>query len=212
MKKASFFLILGLLFLSAALCLTLFNVYSTLRAGAASSAVLGELAPYIPDDPIPPEGRKVRHEDIGIPDEIEYPDYIVNPNMNMPVREIDGINYIGVLEIPALELALPVAAEWDYYRLNKSPCRYIGSAYLHDLVICAHNYDIHFGNIKTLRYGDEIVFTDMAGNRFSYVVAEVETLEPTAIERMTTGDWDLTLFTCTIGGATRVTVRCDLSY
>ena len=38
-------------------------------------------------------------------------------------------------------------------------------------------------------------------------MVEQETLEPTDEEAMTTGDWDLTLFTCTPGGQTRVTVR-----
>jgi len=37
----------------------------------------------------------------------------------------------------------------------------------------------------------------------------VETLQPTAVEEMCSGDWDLTLFTCTLGGKFRVTVRCD---
>ena len=38
---------------------------------------------------------------------------------------------------------------------------------------------------------------------------ETEVLAPTDIEGMESGDWDLTMFTCTIGGKSRVTVRCD---
>lgn len=38
-------------------------------------------------------------------------------------------------------------------------------------------------------------------------MVEQEILEPDDEEAMTTGDWDLTLFTCTPGGQTRVTVR-----
>ena len=38
---------------------------------------------------------------------------------------------------------------------------------------------------------------------------EIETLKPRAIEEMDSGEWDLTLFTCTIGGSYRVTVRCE---
>ena len=49
----------------------------------------------------------------------------------------------------------------------------------------------------------------MDGNVFSYKVGEIITLQPEAVEEMTESDWDLTLFTCTIGGATRVTVRCE---
>ena len=67
----------------------------------------------------------------------------------------------------------------------------------------------HFGLIKNLHYGDDVTFTDMDGNTFRYQVIEVETLKPLAVEEMKTGDWDLTLFTCTLGGATRVTVRCS---
>ena len=41
-----------------------------------------------------------------------------------------------------------------------------------------------------------------------YTVAELETLGKYDVEEMTSGDWDLTLFTCTYGGQSRVTVRC----
>ena len=34
---------------------------------------------------------------------------------------------------------------------------------------------------------------------------------PTSVQEMTDGDWDLTLFTCTVGGKSRVTVRCVLA-
>ncbi|MBR2949549.1 MAG: sortase [Lachnospiraceae bacterium] len=113
------------------------------------------------------------------------------------------------LEIPAYELNLPVISQWSYPKLRMAPCRYEGSAYLDNLIISAHNYNSHFGNLKNLQMGDLIVFTDMDGNVFEYRVAERETLMPTAIEEMKSGDWDLTLFTCTLGGQYRVTVRCE---
>ena len=36
-------------------------------------------------------------------------------------------------------------------------------------------------------------------------------LPATAVEEMTAGDYDLTLFTCTANRTHRVTVRCDLA-
>ena len=54
-------------------------------------------------------------------------------------------------------------------------------------------------------------FTDLDGMRYCYQVVKVETLEPTAVEEMSAGKYDLTLFTCTYGGASRVTVRCERS-
>ena len=77
------------------------------------------------------------------------------------------------------------------------------------MVVAAHNYYSHFGYLKNLSQGDEVIFTDMTGNVFRYGVIEIETLSPFAVDEMTSGDWDLTLFTCTVGGATRVTVRCE---
>ena len=77
-----------------------------------------------------------------------------------------------------------------------------------DYVIVAHNYASHFGRLKNLILGDIVIFTDMDGNEFRYKVAYIETLAGTAIEEMQSGEWDLTLFTCTPGGKSRVTIRC----
>ena len=52
-------------------------------------------------------------------------------------------------------------------------------------------------------------FTDADGNVHCYAVAAVDVLDPTAVEEMTAGEFDLTLFTCTYGGKSRVTVFCD---
>ena len=138
------------------------------------------------------------------------PAFVRYPDMEMPMKEIDGETYIGVVEIPSLELSLPVMSDWSYPQLKKAPCRYVGSVYSHDVVICGHNYDRHFGRLKELVPGDEVRFTDMDDNVFRYSVCAVEQLAKTAVEEMQTGDWDLTLFTCTKGGVMRVTVRCAL--
>jgi len=62
-------------------------------------------------------------------------------------------------------------------------------------------------SLKNLVQGDAVTFTDMDGNVFCYQVAEIETLPPYATQEMTSGEWDLTLFTCTIGGQNRLTLR-----
>lgn len=79
----------------------------------------------------------------------------------------------------------------------------------HNRLLEAYNYASHFGRLKDLREGDTARFTDTDGNVFSYVMAERETLPATAIEEMESGDWALTLFTCTVGGQSRVTIRFD---
>ena len=138
------------------------------------------------------------------------PPFVRYPDMEMPTRTVDGQTYIGVVEVPSLELSLPVISEWSYPRLKKSPCRYVGSVYSKDMVICGHNYDRHFGRLKDLTAGDEVRFTDLDGNVFLYSVCGMEQLAKNAVDDMLAGEWDLTLFTCTKGGRTRVTVRCRL--
>lgn len=122
---------------------------------------------------------------------------------------IDGCGYIGYLSVPALGLDLPILAHWNYVRLKIAPCRYTGTVKGNDFVLMAHNYPEHFGRIGDLKQGDLLYFTDMEGTLTEYEVVAMDVLLPTAVEEVTAGDFDLTLFTCTYGGQSRVTVYCD---
>ena len=88
-----------------------------------------------------------------------------------------------------------------------APCRYSGSLYQNNLIICAHNYASHFGKLRNLHVGDIAMFTDMAENTVTFQMVERETIQPEDLEAMDAGDWDMTLYTCTVGGKSRVTVR-----
>lgn len=196
-RKAGFvFVVIGLLLMAAAAGLAYYNVWDADRAGESSEVVLATLDQRIPV-----------LEELNLPEEL-IPDHILNPKMDMPTQEVDGEKYIGRIDIPVLDLSLPVMDSWSYPNLKIAPCRYQGSAYLDNLILAAHNYARHFGTINQLVPGDEVIFTDVDGNIFSYSVVELEQLEPTAVKAMESGDWDLTLFTCTPGGQYRVTVRC----
>lgn len=123
--------------------------------------------------------------------------------------EIDGYNYIGTVLIPDLDLELPVMSEWDSDRLKIAPCRYMGSVLSDDLIIAAHNYAHHFKYLSNLNAGDLVYFLDMRGILYTYEVVEIEELAPNAIEEMISSGYDLTLFTCTYAGRSRITVRCS---
>ena len=204
-KRGKLCTALGLLLLLAALLLTAYNLWRDAMASISVDFVLEHLTPALSSRqaalPALPSG-----EDL---EEAFIPDYVLNPEMAMPEENIDGRSYIGVLDIPALELSLPIISEWSYDALQIAPCRYSGSAYLDNLVIAGHNYRSHFASLPQLQPGDTVTFTDMDGNVFSYEVSSLETLSPYAISDMTSGDWDLTLFTCTVGGQSRLAIRCD---
>ena len=196
-KAGIFCMLLGAALLAAALLLFSGNRSEASEAAAASEAVL-------------PRVEAAIAERTGGAGESEVPPVLPDPyDPEMTVVEIDGYGYVGYLSIPALGLELPVMAEWDYGRLKIAPCRYTGSTKTDDLVIAAHNYARHFGALQTLQPGDAVWFTNMDGVTTAYEVAAVEVLQPTAVEEMTAGEYDLTLFTCTYGGRSRVTVRCD---
>ncbi len=201
-RRSKACLAIGLLLLAAALCLTVYNLVDDVLAGIRASDALMRLVEGGDDEPVPVAAAD------GSGAEASVPDYELNPAMNMPVETIDGWDYVGVLRIPALSLELPVMSEWSYPGLKIAPCRYFGSAYQDNMVIAAHNYTSHFGTLGDLAQGDEVTFTDVDGNVFVYQVAAIEELAPDDIADMTDAGWALSLFTCTWGGQSRLTVRC----
>ena len=78
-------------------------------------------------------------------------EYKKNPEMEMPTVEVNGQECVGMIEIPALGLKLPIISEWSDAKLKKAPCRYSGSAYLKNMIIAGHNYRTHFSGIKRLK-------------------------------------------------------------
>ena len=180
----------GLLLIAAALFLSVYNEWESHEARDSARQVIAQLY-----DALPTEAGE--------------PTTLPDVRREMPVKTINGRDYIGVLSIPSLELELPVISQWDYPALKVAPCRYSGSLYQDNLIICAHNYASHFGKLKELQPGDIVLFTDMDEHVVTFQMVERETLNPMDAEGMEAGDWDLTLFTCTIDGQTRVTIRFE---
>ena len=132
------------------------------------------------------------------------------PEDDIPFVIIDGHSYIGYLSIPELSLELPVQLDWSLKKLEKSPCRYAGSLACGNLIIAGHNYRKHFTPLKKLTVGSRVLFTDVEDVQYDYTVSEILAIKGTDTQRMLAdeADWNLTLFTCTYGGGSRLTVRC----
>ena len=194
-------MMIGMLAMAAGLGLGFYNLWDSNRAGIQADAALDVI---------------VQHQEMAVSNQntaaiqTEEAEPSEEPDRETPVLEIDGLRYIGTVSIPAIGVALPVQEGWSSALLGVSPCRYMGSVYERNMIICGHNYVTHFRRLKNLLTGDKVIFTDIDGNEFCYTVVAMETLAGTAVEEMESGEWDLTLFTCTLGGKTRVTVRCSL--
>ncbi|MGN0373290.1 MAG: sortase [Enterocloster sp.] len=197
-RKGLFFVYGGLLLLAAALLLTGYNLWDSWRAKQEAGEIAAVLESHM-------DSREKEKNEENVPVDSSRTD----EQEEITAVLIDGEKYIGMLEIPALKLELPVMGEWSYPKLRIAPCRYTGSVYQNDMIIAGHNYDSHFGRLKELQAGDEITLTNVHGITYFYKVISQEILEKNAVEEMQEGDWDLTLFTCTIGGAQRITVRCE---
>ncbi|MDO4572226.1 MAG: sortase [Clostridia bacterium] len=125
----------------------------------------------------------------------------------------DGV--IGLIEIPEIDIELPIIGKWSYKLLKISICRYQGPLPNHEgnIVLIGHNYKsgAHFGNLKKLSKGDEIYITDTATNtRLRYEVYDIETIAPDAFSALKEyrGDCGLTLMTCKNDGNDRLLLRC----
>lgn len=177
-KKVLFLITIGIILIILALCLLIYNSYVDQKAGKESKKVVETIQEEL-------KGKEKELETI----------------------KIDGNEYIGIINIPSLNLELPVMSDWSYKKMKISPVRYHGSLKNNDLVICAHAMKNLFGNIKNLTKGDILIFTDVNGDEYLYEVKVIEILKPEDIEEMIESEFDLTLFTCTYDSQNRVTVR-----
>ena len=197
-------MLLGTALIFGALSLFFYNQHEAAEAEKVSVMIMPQLMEVIEEKEEAATEPETYVQPVGTP-----LDYLDPSAFEMTEVEIDGHAYIGYLAIPELELELPVMADWNYKKLRVAPCRYTGSVRGEDLVIMAHNYASHFGTLSKLSEGDSVIFTDMDGIVTVYEVVAQDILDPYAVEEMTSGEFDLTLFTCTYGGENRVTVYCD---
>jgi sortase A len=178
----------------------MYNIAENIKAQRLSEAALQPLKEQI---------EAVADNSLDSKTSSDEPLYESYSDMYMPEISIDGVSYIGILSVPTLGLELPIKGDFSYPALIGAPCRYSGSVYLDNMIVAGHNYPSHFGSLKRLKIGDAVEFTDGDGNKFNYRVSEIFQLGGTEVEEMESGDWDMTLFTCTVSGKSRVTVRLE---
>lgn len=204
-KKGLIPIILGILLLSAAVVLAVYNISTEKNAEKNSHNALSGILNSIP------EIKKAEEYKYSIITD-DTPNYVINPDIQMPQISVDGTEYIATISIPTLNIELPVCKEYSEVNLKNAPCRYYGSIYTDDFIICAHNYKKHFKYLDSLKVGDSVYLVDMDGNMFSYRLTELVTLDPDNVSAFYDGEWDLTLFTCTKSGAKRIVARFEKDY
>ena len=98
----------------------------------------------------------------------------------MAAVEIDGIDVIGLLELPGRGIKLPVSAEWDSSEQSFRPARFMGSVYDGTLIVGGRSEDL--------------TFTDMIGRVFRYMVRKICHADNARAETLADTESALTLF------------------
>lgn len=204
-RLGSVFVVFGAVLLVAALLLFLHNEREDEVAGEAASAALDAvqeaIAEYTPQKLVLP-GQEDPEADQATQETIAAP-------TDLTVVNIEGNDYIGYLSIPYFELELPIMADWSMDKLQVAPCLQYGSPLTDDAVIAGHNFKQHFRALHDIEAGEYLTFTDMTGYTIEYGVVEVKIIDPTSVYEVIDSEYDLILYTCTIGGQSRVIVCCN---
>ena len=181
---------LGLSLMSMAAGMTIYNIWDDNRAAQEVSKINQELK----------QKTAQKASSVTSP--------VWDQDMSMPTQSVENERVIGTLRIDKLNLELPILRDWSPANSKIAPCRYEGSIYKNNLIIAGHNYLAHFAKLNRLTTGDAVSFEDMERRIFDYKVSSIEMIDGSDVSAMTSGKWDLTLFTCNYDGTQRLTIRC----
>lgn len=132
-------------------------------------------------------------------------------DVDMP-EKIGNYNILGEIEIPKISLKMYILDTTTDESLNLSLTKFWGKN-IHDasnFSIIGHNYKGMFKDLKNLEVGDTFTLTDREGRICTYVVYEIFIVEPddvSCIEDTLKGEREVTLITCTTGGAKRLILK-----
>ena len=126
----------------------------------------------------------------------------------MSSLSIEGIDFVGVIDIPRYSSTLPVCADWG--ETSKYPCRFDGSIYNRTLQIGATSQKGQYDFYREISVGDKVYFTDMEGNRYALEVIDLKYekhIDQTALRRT---DSAMTLFIKNLYDFEYLVVYCDV--
>ena len=131
-------------------------------------------------------------------------------NLTMPMLELDGENFVGLVEVPQYESVLPIYGEWKPSKVSDFPCRYMGTLYDGSLIIGGSDNQGQFDFTKLITNDDVVYVTDVSGLRYSFVVTEVIKTTDVSTGNLTAGEADLVLFARNTYSLDYTVIRCVL--
>lgn len=188
-KLPSIFMVLGIVLIILSVTMVVFSEISEKKSIEKTHSIVGELKTLMPKSTNC------------------APDY--RTNTVMPILEIKNTDFIGIIEIPAFNTALPIHSEWSTSEISQYPCRYMGSVYDDTLIIGGNDSKGQFDFIKTISNGDTVTVTDVTGMRFTFSVTDIRKTKDVSTENLTSKDNDLVLFARNAFAFDYTVIRCD---
>jgi hypothetical protein len=128
----------------------------------------------------------------------------------MSVLSVDEIDFVGIVELPRYESALPVCADWG--KTSQYPCRFSGSIYDGTMQIGATTQKGQYDFYRELSAGDTVHYTDVEGNRYTFTITSLcyeKHVDQAALQQKESA---LTLFVKNIYSFEYLIVFCDVAY
>lgn len=112
----------------------------------------------------------------------------------MPVIQLEGKDFSGLLQVKKFGVTLPIGAGWDRDGIVTYPRRFSGSAYDNSLILGGSSRKGMFDFLGSLDIGDRITVTDLQGAQFSYEISRIDRRKNADLNTLQDSDSDLTLF------------------
>ena len=186
-QKNKWLLLSGLGLMIAGLCLVLLFTGSQTRWQKQASSIVRQIEAALPE------------RTPGVPEA-----YVKN---HMPALQLQGQDFIGLVEIPAYGVKLPLCGSWKPGNVNRFPCRFSGSVYDSSLILGGSASQL--ACLKTVSHGDVVTVTDLQGRVYSYQVTNIRRADNAKAETLGRDDANLVLFIRDLYTMEYIIVACN---
>lgn len=171
-RRHNWLLALGLGLMLAGLVLVLGSALVRHLWQTQASRLAGQIEALLPD------------RSVGVPEDYS--------SMDMPALSLDGQDFIGLVELPAYGIQLPLCGHWQPGKVGKYPCRLDGTLYNDSLIIGASASQLSC--VKTVGHGDLVTVTDLQGAVYTYRVRNIRRADNADLSTLKREDARLVLF------------------
>lgn len=184
--------VIGTVLIIASASLVTIHHFSQINAEKQAQEIVAEMKALIPE------------VSVGIPDG--------RTDIGMPVMQISGEDFIGYIEIPTHNKALPIHNKWNKYKAANFPCKFAGSMYDGTLVIGTVENAGQLDIAKTIAGGEPINIVDVTGLKYTYAVTDIYKTKDVSAEALSEINAELIIFVRSSFVKDYVVISCETGY